>query len=39
MSRDTVRRIVWVGSLLVVLIGATLVLIHRGSEWGLGAAP
>jgi hypothetical protein len=39
MNRDTIRRILWVGSLLAVLIGATLVLIQRGAEWGLGAAP
>lgn len=39
MDRELLRRIVWVGSLVLVLALATLVMIWRGVEWGLGAAP
>ncbi len=33
------RRILWVGSLLLVLTVALLWLARAGVEWGLGAAP
>lgn len=33
------RRILWVGSLMLVLALALLMLARSGVEWGLGAAP
>jgi hypothetical protein len=39
MDRDIIRRIVWVGTLLAVLIGMMVLLLRHGAEWGPGAAP
>ena len=39
MNSDLVRRIVWVVSLVLVLVGCVVVLAWRGVEWGIGAAP
>lgn len=39
MDRETLRRVLWVGSLVLALAGATLLLIRLGAEWGIGAAP
>jgi hypothetical protein len=37
--KDGLRRLLWVGSLLLVLAAGTLLLILRGADWGIGAAP
>lgn len=39
MNRSLWGRIVWVASLLLVLGLVLALLIRRGAEWGLGAAP
>jgi F0F1-type ATP synthase assembly protein I len=39
VSRDLVRRMLWVLSLVLVLAASILALVWRGVEWGLGAAP
>jgi hypothetical protein len=39
VSREGWRRLVWVASLLLALIGSTVLLIRMGAEWGIGAAP
>jgi hypothetical protein len=33
------RRVVWVGSLLLVLVAITVLFLHYGVEWGIGGAP
>ncbi len=39
MDREAWRRLLWVASLVAVLGLCFYVLIRRGAEWGLGAAP
>jgi hypothetical protein len=39
VSREGWRRLLWVASLLVALVGSTILLIRKGVEWGAGAAP
>jgi len=39
MDQDAWRRLLWVVSLLLVLGLCFFVLIRRGAEWGIGAAP
>jgi hypothetical protein len=39
MSRDGWRRLLWVASLTIALVGSTWLLIRMGVEWGAGAAP
>jgi F0F1-type ATP synthase assembly protein I len=39
VSRDVVRRIIWVLSLVFVLAAALVALVWRGADWGIGAAP
>ncbi len=33
------RRLLWVVSLLLVLAGGLWLLVQKGAEWGIGAAP
>lgn len=33
------RRVLWVGSLLLVLVAITLLFLRYGVEWGIGGAP
>ncbi len=33
------RRILWVGSLLLVLAAITVLFLRYGADWGIGSAP
>jgi hypothetical protein len=39
MTRDGLRRLLWVVSLLVALAASHWLLLRYGAEWGMGAAP
>jgi hypothetical protein len=39
MDRESVRRLLWVVSLVAAVAASTWILIRHGAEWGLGAAP
>jgi hypothetical protein len=39
MRREGLRRLLWVGSLLLALFWSHFLLIRYGAQWGLGAAP
>ena len=39
MTLEGWRRVLWVASLVAVLVIGTLLLVWRGADWGIGAAP